>query len=85
MVPLKVQQSETFSHVLCIIGNILNDNEIEVLSEGLTKSETLKELNLSENAIRDIGARAITNSLMYNTSLVALDLSKKRIHDDGMK
>jgi len=60
---------------LCINHNELGNDGAIIISEGLTKTSTLRVLDISYNNITTTGATAIANSLLHhNTSLEALSM-----------
>ncbi|XP_065900976.1 leucine-rich repeat-containing protein 74B-like [Dysidea avara] len=67
---------------LYISRNKLGDDGAVIISKGITKSNTLRVLNISDNNITSTGAIAIANSL-HNTSLEELDMSQNAIGQDG--
>ena len=58
--------------------NNLGDHEAELLSEGITNTNTLRVLNIIDNNIGPSGTTAIANALSNNTSLEELFM-----HDDN--
>ena len=55
------------------------------LAKALTSNYTLRELDLSDNAIGDEGAEALARALTSNTTLEMLDLSCNIIGDEGIE
>ena len=68
---------------LDISWNKLGDHGAELLSEGITKTKTLRVLNISNNNIGSSGTTAIANALTNNTSLEELYMSGNAIGQDG--
>jgi len=68
---------------LNINGNKLDNDGVKIISEGITKTNTLRELDISDNNITSTGATAIAKSLLHNTSLEVLDMSNNAIGQDG--
>ena len=68
---------------LDISWNKLGDHGAELLSEGITKTKTLRVLNIRNNNIGSSGTTAIANALTNNTSLEELDMSGNAIGQDG--
>ena len=68
---------------LYIIGNKLGDHGVELLSEGITNTKTLRVLYISGNNIGPSGTTAIANALTNNTSLEELDISYNQLGDLG--
>lgn len=67
---------------LFIWGNKLGDDGAVVLTEGIIKSNTLKQLEIGDNNIRARGIIAIAKSLM-STPIAALGISRNEIDRDG--
>ena len=63
--------------------NKLGDDGAVTISKGITKTNTLRVLNISDNNITSTGTIAIANSLLHNTSLEVLDMSNNAIGQDG--
>ena len=61
--------------MLFISNNNLGDYGAELLSEGITNTETLRVLNISNNNIGPSGTTVIASALSNNTSLQELDMS----------
>ena len=55
----------------------------EQLAEGVAVNSTVKQLDLSMNAMRDRGGCAIGSALRYNTGLVELNLKENSIGEKG--
>ena len=68
---------------LDISWNKLGDHGAELLSEGITKTKTLRVLNIRNNNIGSSGTTAIANALTNNTSLEELHMSGNAIGQDG--
>ena len=63
--------------------NNLGDDGAVKISEGITKTNTLRVLDISYNNITSTGAAAIANSLLHNTSLEELYMGYNAIGEDG--
>jgi Ran GTPase-activating protein (RanGAP) involved in mRNA processing and transport/O-acetyl-ADP-ribose deacetylase (regulator of RNase III) len=64
----------------------LNDNEVEMIAQGLAASTTvvpLNKLSLRSNSIGNRGAQSFTSWLSKNTTLEELDVSKNQIGSRG--
>ena len=68
---------------LYINKNKLGDHGAELLSEGITNTETLRELDISNNNIGPSGTTAIANALANNTPLQQLDINDNEVGQDG--
>ena len=68
---------------LDISKNKFGDDGALIISEGITKTNTLRVLDISNNNITSTGATAIASSLLYNTSLEELNMSGSAIGQDG--
>ena len=68
---------------LYISGNKLGDHGVELLSEGIINTKTLRMLNISKNSIGPSGTTAIANALTNNTSLEELYISENKLGDHG--
>ena len=68
---------------LNINWNKLGGNGVVKISEGITKTNTLRVLYICYNNITCTGAIAIANSLLHNTSLEKLDMNDNAIGKDG--
>ena len=64
------------------INKLDNDGAV-IISEGITKTNTLRELKISGNRITTTGTTAIAKSLLHNTSLEILDMNYNAIGQDG--
>jgi len=78
---LTAQEALVISDMMtCLEGLNINHNELGndgaiIISEGLTKTNTLRVLDISYNNITATGAAAIANSVLHhNTSLEALSM-----------
>ena len=67
---------------LYIRDNKLGDDGAVTISEGITKTNTLRVLDIIDNNITSTGATAI-NSLLHNTSLEVLHMGYNAIGQDG--
>ena len=70
---------------LDICYNNFGDHGAELLSEGITKTKTLRVLNIIYNDIGPSGTTAIANALSNNTSLEELDMNGDDIGPDEAK
>lgn len=77
---LRVQQTLVILSLPC---NMIDDELIKVLMDGLDYATTLTELDLSHNKICDRGARSLAKLLGGNHCLQTLDLSDNQIHANG--
>ena len=64
--------------------NEFGDDGAMIISQGITKTNTLRVLNICGNNITSTGATAIANSLLHNTSLEVLGMSFYAISQDGV-
>ncbi|KAJ6232565.1 leucine rich repeat family protein [Anaeramoeba flamelloides] len=58
---------------------------IKAFSLMLVKNKTLKNIRLSDNSLRDTGAKCLANSLLFNNNLIKLDISNCKITGYGIK
>ena len=70
---------------LYISDNKLGDDGAVIMSEQITKTNTLRVLDIRNNIITSTGAIAIANSLLHNTSLEVLYMNYNAIGQDGTK
>ena len=70
---------------LDINHNELGDHGAMLLSEGITKTKTLRVLNIGNNNIGPSGTKAIANALSSNTSLQELCISDNKFSDYGVE
>ena len=68
-----------------ILGNELTDECCSSLRQALENPATVfQSLNVSLNAITDIGLQEIIAALTVNQTLLSLNISANRITDDGL-
>lgn len=65
------------------LRSCINDEHIKVLTEFLINSRTIKQIDLRDNKITDIGAFYIAKILEANTTVETLDLSNNQIGSKG--
>ena len=82
---LALSEMMTYLEKLYIGHNRLNNDAAILLSEGIMKTNTLKDLKLSTNNITAAGIVAIANSLTENTSLEILRMSDNAVGHEGAK
>ena len=73
----------TILEELIISNNNLSDDGVEILSEGLTKTSSLRVLYISDNNIGPSGTISIAHALLVNTSLEVLNMTNNKIGLDG--
>jgi hypothetical protein len=70
---------------MLLLGNELTDECCPSLRKALENPVTvLQSLNISSNAITDVGLQEIITALTVNQSLLSLNISANRITDDGL-
>ncbi|XP_065901177.1 protein NLRC3-like [Dysidea avara] len=67
---------------LDISNNKLGDDGADIISKGITKTNTLRVLDIRNDNITSTGAIAIANSLLHNTSLEGLNMNYNAIGQD---
>ena len=70
---------------LALPCNMIDDDLIRILVNGLMLNKTITELDLSHNRISDAGARRIAKYLLSTELLTELDLSDNLIHFEGSR
>mmetsp|Transcript_36700 Transcript_36700/g.67174 ORF Transcript_36700/g.67174 Transcript_36700/m.67174 type:complete len:483 (+) Transcript_36700:81-1529(+) len=68
---------------LNIPGNLIDDDLVRVLMEGLVANDSITSLNMSHNKISNGGARMLSKLLGSQSVLTALDLSDNQIRSEG--
>lgn len=63
--------------------NLIDDDTITVLVNGLRRNHTITHLDLSHNKIGDIGAHKLSKLIKQNSTLLHLDLSDNKISEVG--
>ena len=69
---------------LFIQSNKLGDDGAIILSEGIAKSKSLKEISIDANEISIAGAKAIAKAFKHNTSLEILYISNNPVSQMGI-
>ena len=64
-------------------ANKLSDHGAELLTEGITKTKTLRVLHIADNNIGPSGITAIANALVNNISLEELNLNNNEVGKNG--
>ena len=86
---LTSQEASAISDMMTCLGelnisnNKLSNDGAVMLSEGITKTSTLRVLYISNNNITSTGSTAIANSLLHNTSLKELYMRENVIGQIG--
>ena len=77
--------SDMMSHLeeLNIAYNELGDHGAELISEGITSTETLRKFDISVNNIGPTGTKAIAFALCNNNSLEILCMEYNKVGQDG--
>ena len=66
-------------------ANAITADGIWILAQkGFIKNTTLEQLNVSDNRIRDSGARALALALATNSSIELLNITGNGIADEGV-
>ena len=79
---LKVTETLTILSLPC---NLLDDNTMRILAQGLAENSTITALDLSHNKIADRGVKAIAKLLNDKSVIISLNLSDNHVHADGGK
>ncbi|CAF3997705.1 unnamed protein product [Adineta steineri] len=66
-------------------GKIIDDIEMQFLTDALINNETIIKLDLSQNKIGDIGIQHLADALQINRTITELDLSQNHIGDEGIQ
>ena len=86
---LTAQKASAISNMMTCLENLnisrtgLGNGGVVTISEGITKTNTLRVLNISGNNMPTTGATAIANSLLHNTSLEVLIMNDNNISQNG--
>jgi hypothetical protein len=64
-------------------GNLIDDDLLRVLMEGLVRNDAITSLNVSHNKISNGGARLLSKLMGAESVLTALDLSDTQIRSEG--
>jgi len=70
---------------LSLPGNLIDDDLMKILMNGISYNRTLIDLNLSHNRIGNQGARRLAKYIMRNEVLLSLDLTDNQIGYDGSR
>lgn len=68
---------------LALPRNLIDDDLLKILMEGLYKNECVTSLDLSHNKISNAGVRMVSKLLGKQSILTTLDLSDNRIRAEG--
>jgi len=68
---------------LSLPGNLLDDDLVRVLMEGLVRNDTVTSLDLSHNKISNGGARLLSKLLGEESVLTSLNLADNAIRSEG--
>ena len=68
---------------LSLRSNLLDDDLVEILMEGLSQNKTLSILDLSHNKISDTGAQMLGEYLSQPCTVVHLNLADNQIYGEG--
>lgn len=63
--------------------NILDDDLLEILMEGLSQNFSLTHLDLSHNKLSDVGAQMLSEYLSQPCTLMYLNLADNQIYGEG--
>ncbi len=81
---LSALSNQTEVESLCLAGNVLNDDDIAVLTPALKCLTKLTHLNFYMNRISDQGALTLANEVLPYLQLNSLDLSGTDVTDIGI-
>lgn len=76
--------NQTEVESLCLAGNVLNDDDIAVLTPALKNLTNLTYLSFYMNRISDTGALTLATKVLPNLQLKSLDLSGTDVTDIGI-
>lgn len=68
---------------LMLPENLLNDEAVHFITNGLAYNETITNLDLSHNKVGDAGAKRLSKVLETHGVLQQLDLSDNNVHTEG--
>jgi Ran GTPase-activating protein (RanGAP) involved in mRNA processing and transport len=78
-------QSNTRVKLIDLSANAITADGIWIMAQkGFIKNTTLEQLNVSDNRIRDSGARALAIALASNNSIELLNITGNGIADEGV-
>jgi Ran GTPase-activating protein (RanGAP) involved in mRNA processing and transport len=78
-----LQENETLQE-LTLSENMLGDDGVEILAQGLSRNRTLQLLDLRSNGIGKEGVKVFSQVIQKSVSLVNLSLAMNEIDDEGI-
>jgi hypothetical protein len=83
---LKQIQEQQLTHVNIGRNHFeLTPTQIQSLARVLTNNATIRDLNLYDSGIQDVGAKYLSEALETNTTLTSLNLAENQIGEAGAK
>lgn len=75
--------NNTHLEYLTLHERALNDRKMTSLFRGLTKSSSIRQMNLNTNQLSAVGVRSMVPFLQHADNLTQLDLSENNIQSEG--